>query len=410
VKSKLIPIALLAGVLFARGTASAQLVVGQYEDEAPLGTWNTFGAPSAPSVGLGGTQFSWAWDVSTSLANPALLLSLPRLSASLSASYGAASMFRYALVNTGPVESTSNLSVGVLGIDHGGLAYRRGAWAFALALAAPESYGRPGIVLGGDSYQLTFEQTGYLRVLHAGVARRLPWGLSLGIGLNFAAGKLDRTTVEQSADILRIVTITDDKHETFRGLYVNAGLTWAANAEWTAALVVRTPYVKESAAESLVRYEVPVEGTDIRIDAAATNAYRQPWVAGAGLSYRIAKAWSLAAEAAWFGWSRYEATSFDEPLVRTFRDVVKAGAGIQYLARAGSSGRPPRIPLRLGFSIDPQPMAAVHSTYLRLTFGAGLEFRNIALDLSGAVGRESGSGRDLRAGRIALSCRYIFRE
>jgi hypothetical protein len=118
----------------------------------------------------------------------------------------------------------------------------------------------------------------------------------------------------------------------------------------------------------------------------------------------------VAAEAAWFGWSRYEVTSFDEPLVRAFRDVVKTGAGIQYLARAGSSGRPPRIPLRLGFSIDPQPMTAVHSTYLRLTFGAGLEFRDIAIDLSGAVARESGSGRDLRVGRIALSCRYIFRE
>ena len=103
-KRKLFPIALLAGVLFAWGSASAQLVVGQYEDEAPLGTWNSFGAPSAPSVGLGGTQFAWAWDVSASLANPALLLSLPQLAASLSGSYGTASMFRYALVNTGPVE------------------------------------------------------------------------------------------------------------------------------------------------------------------------------------------------------------------------------------------------------------------------------------------------------------------
>ncbi len=151
------------------------------------------------------------------------------------------------------------------------------------------------------------------------------------------------------------MTITDDKHETFQGLYVNAGLTWAANAALTAALVVRTPYVKEGAAESLLRYEVPVEGTDIRIDAAATNAYRQPWVVGTGLSYRFAEAWSLAAEAAWFGWSRYEVTSFDEPLVRTFRDVVKAGAGIQYLARAGSSGRPPRIPLRWAFRSTRSP-------------------------------------------------------
>lgn len=409
-KRKIVPAALLAGLLLGPAAARAQLLLGQYEDEAPLATWNTLGAASAPSLALGGTQFARARDVSSALANPALLAGLPGFSVSLAASYGSASLFRYALVNTGVVTSSSNLSVGVVGLDHGGAAVRAGAWAFGLAVSAPECYARPSIVYSDGGYQLTFDQTGTLRVFHAALARRLPGGLAVGAGVNYATGTAGRTTVEQSADILRVVTITDDKQESFRGVYFNFGLTWTVHDALTAGLAVRSAYVKKGPAESLVRYEVPVEGTDIRIEAEATNSYRQPWVVGAGLSYRLGAAWSIAADAAWFGWSRYEAVFFDEPLARVFRNVVRAGAGVQYLAAAGAAGRRPRVPLRLGLAIDPQPATSVRSTYVLVTFGAGLEFRRIALDLAGSIGRERGTERGQRAAKIALSARYIFRE
>jgi Outer membrane protein transport protein (OMPP1/FadL/TodX) len=407
---RLVPLALLAGVLFVRGAASAQLALGQYEDEAPLGTWNTLGAPTAPSLALGGTQFARAWDASVSFANPALLAALPRLSLSVAGSYVRTSLFRYALVNTGVVTSMSNLPVGVLALEHAGFAMRTGPWAFALAASAPESYARPPIVYNEGGYLLTFHQSGLLRILHAGLARRLPRGLSVGVGVNYATGRADRTTIEESADILRTVTITDDKHETYRGVFFNAGLAWSNGSGVTAALALRSPYLKKGTGESLLRYEVPEQGTDIRIDATAANTYRQPWVAGAGASYRFGKVWTVAAEAAWFGWSRYEVTYFDEPLDRAFRDVVKAGAGVEVLAAAGATGRKPRIPLRLGVAIDPQPVTSVRTVYVHVTFGAGLEFRRVALDIAGSVGRESGSGQGLRTGKVMVSLRYLFRE
>jgi long-subunit fatty acid transport protein len=410
VKRILFPFALLAGLLVVRGAASAQLVLGQYEDEAPLGTWNIFGAPSAPSLGLGGAQFARAWDPSVSFSNPALLLGLPRVSASVSASLAASSLFRYSLVNTGVVSSPGNLTAGVVGVDEGGLAVHSGDWAFALAVAAPESYGRPAIVIRDGGYQLTFEQTGYLRVWHAAIARRLPAGFSVGVGLNYVTGRLDRTTVEQTADILRVVTITDDKSESFKGFYLNGGLTWQATARLTAALAVRSPYVKNGTGRSLLRYEVPVQGTDIRVEAEAVNSYRQPWVFGAGVSFRITEAWSLAGDAAYFGWSRYAVTFFDEPQARPFRDVVKAGAGVEYRAPATISRRPARIPFRLGVLVDPQPMTTVRSAYLALTFGTGLELETVAIDLGASYGRESGSGQALKSGRVVLSVRYIFQE
>lgn len=409
-KPKLWPIVVLAGCLSAYGNAWGQLVLGQYADEAPLGTWNAFGAPSAPAAALGGCQFARAFDVSASLSNPALLLKLPRSSASLGASYLSASMYRYAMVNTGVIESQGNLAVGVLGLDHGGFAVRTGGWAFALAVAAPESYARPGLVLNNGGYQLTFKQSGYLRIFHAGIARRLAAGLSLGLGLNYATGRLDRTTVEQTADILRIVTITDDKGEASHGVFLNGGLTWDATPALTAAVVVRSPYVKHGPATSLLRYEVNPTGTDIRIEAEAENSARQPWVVGLGGSYRLAPAWTVTADAAWFGWSSYEGTYFEEPLARAFRDIVKGGLGIEYRAPTHVSRKPARIPLRLGLSVDPQAMTDVPSTYLAVTFGTGLELASFAIDLSASIGRENGSGRDLKAGRILLAMRYVFHE
>jgi hypothetical protein len=83
----LLPAAVAAACLAIAGPVSAQLVLGQYEDEAPLGTWNIFGAPSAPSVGLG-VSFVRATDPSISLTTPALLAGLPRFSIALSGSCG----------------------------------------------------------------------------------------------------------------------------------------------------------------------------------------------------------------------------------------------------------------------------------------------------------------------------------
>ncbi len=402
--------AFIAACLLAHGTASAQLVLGQYEDEAPLGTWNIFGSSSAPSVGLGGAQFARAWDASVSLTNPSLLLELPRLSVAVSASYALSSLFKYSLVNTGVVESIGNPAAGVLGADYAGLAIHRGGWAFAFGAAAPESYARPRIAISDSGYQLNLDQTGYLRVFHAAVARRLPGRLSLGLGVNYATGRLDRTIVERTSDMVRVVTITDDKAESYRGIFFNGGISWEATARLTAAVVVRSPYVKKGTGRSLLHYEVPAQGTDIRIDAEATNSCRQPWVFGAGISYRITAAWSFVADVAYYGWSRYRVMSFDEPLDRSFRDIVKAGAGVEYLAPATMYGRSARIPFRLGFSLDPQPMSTVDSTYRALTFGTGLELRSLAVDLSGSFGREKGSGHSLKTQKIALSVRYVFHE
>ena len=387
----------------------AQLILGQYEDEAPLASWNVFGAVSAPSLGLGGIRIARAFDASISTTNPALLLTLPRSSASLTGSYTVASLFRYSIVNTGVLGTTSNLSVGSFALETGAFAYRFGCWAVAFTADILENFARPSVrssyASGGtEVYAIGVEQSGVLRAWNAAVARRLGRRLSLGVGLNLVEGRLDRAVSE--AWPRDGIAITDDKSERFRGYFVNAGLCAEISPSVWVSLAGRTPYLRTADGTSLVRYEAP--GTDIRIEAEARNEYRQPWVAGAGLYWRWSETWSLAADLTYFGWSRYSVVYFDEPLARDFRDVATASIGVEHGIKGRLGGKAVLFPIRLGVAYDPQPMDNIHSSYLYLTLGAGIHLGPFAADLAGSIGHESGSGNALSAGRVALGLSYAF--
>ncbi len=43
-------------ILFPAAPAHAQLVLGQYQDEAPLRTWNIFGPLTASQTAMGGSH------------------------------------------------------------------------------------------------------------------------------------------------------------------------------------------------------------------------------------------------------------------------------------------------------------------------------------------------------------------
>lgn len=396
----------LAGLLFlclaAALPARAQLVLGQYEDEAPLSSWNVFGAASAPARGLGGVRIGRGFDASVSTTNPALLLTLSRASVSLTGSYEAASLYRFSIVNTGVLATSLNVSVGSFAIDTAAFAVRAGGWAFAVTAGILENFGRP-LVRSSDA-TVGVDQSGVLRLWNVAAARRLGRRLSLGVGLNVVEGRLDRTVYE--AWPLDGISITDDRSERFRGLYVNGGLRLELAPTVAVSLAGRSPYLRTAEAASLLRYEAP--DADIRIDATARNEYRQPWVAGAGLDWRWAKDWGLAADLAYFGWSRYGALYFDEPLVRDFRDVLTAAAGVERILSGRLGAKKAVFPVRVGLAYDRQPMSDVRSSYVSLTLGAGVRVGRWAADLSGRLGRESGSGNGLWAGGIALGLNYAF--
>jgi hypothetical protein len=389
---------------FFPGLLWSQLTLGQYTDEAPFRTWNTLGFQTAPSLAMGEVQFTLASDCSAALSNPALLSRLPPITITLSSSFNRASFFKYSIVNTGVFSSEKNISHSYYAFDFGGVSVRLKDWTFALSMALLECYDRPraeGNYYSGDTlaYSLNFDQEGVLKNVNFSAARSVFDGLFAGIGLNYVYGNLYKDIDERWPQ--SNITIIDNKSNEFQGFYLNGGLVWDYKDRLRVAVIFRTPYVKKSESASSLQYHA--SAADIKIEATANNEYKQPFVAGIGLSYEFSKVFRVASDMAFFNWSRYSVNYYDEELQRDFKDVFKIGAGLEYTSFLEIFNQKITTPFRIGISSDPQPMKEPDSSYFYFTYGIGIYWGHFFLDAAASIGKEKGSGDSLSARKIALS-------
>ncbi len=392
----------------------AQLALGQYQEEAPVGTWNTFPYLSAAALGRGQTAFTLARDASAGPVNPALLSFLPTFTVAAGGYYRVEAFSKYGPVNTGVLGSRGNIDLSIYGLDFGGVSLRLGGWALGVSVSAPEIYNRPTAEYQAKSSQGrlleqdTFTQSGILRDFNFALARKIGSRLSLGLGLNIIRGKLDRQWLEQWAGDGGTYQILDHKVRNFEGTSVNAGIVYDIAKTLRLAVVVRAPFVKTCDSRSDLRYDSAGGVTEISIPDSATDEFRQPLVAGMGASWTIFTPFTIAADVTYYAWSKYRATFFGDADPRDFKDIVKVSAGAEYRAEFSLFGGPAWIPVRIGVVYDPQPMKIPKSAYLDFTLGNGLDLKFLHLDLGIMIGRESGSGADLVVKRFALSMGFVL--
>jgi hypothetical protein len=400
-----------AGLLIHPSPCAAQLVLGQYEEEAPVRTWNSFALSTAAALGRGETSFTAGQDASAAVANPALLAGLPRFTLSVNGFLESAAFSKYGPVNTGVILSAGNIDLVMYSFDSAGVSVRVAGWTFALNVHASEIYDRPSVavesVYNGILYGETqYGQTGILREWQFAVARMVFRRLSLGAAVGFVEGKLEREFIDTSYDPTTI--ITDRKEQTFRGFRATAGLLARFSDGFQAALVVRTPLRKSIRSASTLRYEAPAGGTDITIADEADDTAQIPASAGLGVRLAVLPELDAFAEATATFWSRYSVTFFGDPQPRDFKDTLKAGLGLEYRSRFLLGKHEAVLPLRIGGIYDPQPAGTPRAAYAGLTFGGGISWRSLGLDAGGLIGRESGSGANLKIAKFALSLRFVL--
>ena len=397
-------------ILFPAATAHAQLVLGQYQDEAPLRTWNIFGPLTASQTAMGGTRYARALDLSAAQTNASLLSRLPRFTIALSGSYQRSEMFKYGPVNTGVLYGDENIAVDSTALDFGGIAVNYKGWGLAFTVSINELFERPVVSAsleyqGQSYYSLVFVQDGFMRTYNLGLSRQITPRLAVGIGLNTESGWLERQTVEENTYANR--TIEDAKRLDFRSYFINAGVTFDATDTLTLALVVRTPYTRKADGTSQLRNSTP-PATDIRIEVEAESTYRQPLVLGVGADFAVTEKFRLAADASFFNWASYEAVYFGEERDRCLKNVVTLHAGLEYAEAFRLFDQDFRLPLWLGFAYDPQPVGCVDSSYTYFTGGLGLRHRHFHLEAGGMLGWERGSGSDLRVYRVAATAGFRY--
>ena len=391
--------------------ALSQLVLGQYEDEAPLQTWNIFGITTAASLSRGSTSFTLSDGSAASLSNPALLAKLPNFTLSFSGSYRATTMNKYGIVNTGAFSSEQNSAFGLYSGDFAGISLNIRGWAFSLSVGVQENYTRPEVnwdfeFAGQLYYSITFRQTGILINYNFSLAKKITNGIALGLGLNLIQGTYEKHLEEQwiQAD----QTIFDDKAHDFYGFYINGGIVLDILENFSVAAVVRSPYKKNADSESLYRFFDSTIDTDIKIDSSETSIYHQPLMIGLGLQSNILPSLTIAADASYLNWSNYTVHYFGEILRRDFKDVFRLNAGLEYTNEYPLFNTILDVPLRLGIIYDPQPMKNPNSYYFCYTLGAGIRFRNVHLDVGYISGKEYGSGFNLAFHRIFLTFNFLI--
>lgn len=389
---------------------SAQMTIGQYQDEAPLRTWNLFGLATGSTLGLGSSTFAYDSDPSVSLTNPSLLSFLPSTAVTINGSINSASFYRYGPVNTGVVTSTSNPSLSLYAFDFAGISSRIKGWTMAISVSLIEHYNRPSAeweaeYQGVKYYTLNYDQTGFLRNYNFSLSRKIfPW-LSAGIGLNFVSGTWQRT-LEENWFIPRI-SIEDNKKQKINGFYLNGGLAFNPIDSLIIGVVFRSPFSKNTKAESLLKYSAPEGNTEIIIKAEADNAYHQPMVLGAGISYFLSHELRAVLDIAFFNWSSYSVHYFEEDLNRNFRDVVLIKGGLEYWSSLNIFGAITKIPFRIGLCYDPQPMKEPKSSYTNFSLGTGIYWKNFKINMAFIMGKEKGSGNSLSSRMVSLSVSYF---
>lgn len=396
-------------MLFLPHISPGQMILGQYEDEAPLGTWNLYGLVNGASLALGGVSYAIAGDCSSSLSNPSLLAHLQRFTLTLNSSYTSASLFRYAIINTGVATTGQNVQLKIYALDFGGASVMVKGWAFSFSRALTEVYDRPSVEYNyyyQDAlyYTLNFDQEGHLMTTHFSIARKIGDRISVGLGLNFIRGIITKNIREEYR--LTNITITDDKSYEFKGYYINGGIWVGLSERLAVAAVFRAPFTKKAESESSYRYLSPWGNTDIRIDASAENSYEQPLVVGLGLSYRFSPKLRVASDFSFFNWSKYKVTYFEEDLTRDFKDIIKIGAGFEYMSALKLFGAEFMVPIRAGLSYDPQPMNNPDSAYTYFSLGTGLHWGSSSFDVGASFGSERGSGNSLSVKRISMSLSF----
>jgi hypothetical protein len=278
-------------------------------------------------------------------------------------------------------------------------------WTLALSASLLETYDRPRARAESYDYSLEFDQTGELENINFSIARKIFGPVRAGIGLNFVSGDFKKEVIE--SETMPSITITDILSHKFRGFYLNGGLVLELHKIIVAA-VFRTAFEKKADSYSLKEYYAPEGDTDIKIEATAPSEYRQPFVAGVGLSYQFSSDLRFASDITFYEWSKYHIIYFGEEdeIERSFKDIVKIGAGIEQLTHVKLFGQEAEVPLRAGLSYDPQPMKSPSSSYFYFSLGTGLRWRKFNLDAGALVGKESGSGDSLSAKKFALSLSF----
>lgn len=396
----------LFGFLFVLSLTVFPQAVGQYEDEAPLASWNILGPLSGRSGSLGGITVVLSNDPASIFTNPASLSNIGGATVAGSVELLSARLFRYSIVNTGVIVSLPR-NEGGLGSGFVAFLYPLRGFNLAFAFGRLENISRPtaSFTTGwGEKLSQTFG--GWTNIFSFGVSKNAG-RFSFGFGAHYLSGYFSKNLNYTLNEGISFAYYTDEAREDFSGYYFTLGTTFKPTPKLTLGLSLRTPYERKG--EGRVRREMKTSQVDIIGDyRSGDDRYQEPLAFLFGSSYQVSGKLLLLMEVDYLRWSSYRVTYFSEDLPRNFDDTLLFRLGAEYTFTAVRNGRRVSLPLRVGYLYDPQPVTYLRYRYHYLTLGGGFSFARFSCDLAFQYGFERSSGENLSNVRFITSISYRF--
>ena len=391
-------------ILFSTGFIKSQCIIGQYEDEAPFGTWNILGVYDARAIGMGESLFG--------LIEEPLGLIFRRdnfFSFSLSFINNKAEFFKYSFINTSDIYFSRNLKTSYIGMDFAHSLIKFKKWFFALSFTQPETYFRPAVEVNysyrGETYRtIKADFEGYLNSLNFSIGRKLNQLITIGVGIHYVYGEIKRK-IEDNYTYYQVVT-TDNRSQKLKGYYFSLNILMDVTPKFKLLVNFRTPYTRHSESKSSLKYFSSKKQIEIEIKGSAQDKIKIPLTIGSGILYKMKRDLLFTASITFFNWANYKITYFDEDRKRDFKNIIKIGAGFEYISHLKIKSFTFSVPLRAGYIYDPQPMKSPNSYYNYFTLGAGIYYKKYGLDFGFMFGKENGSGNSLHTSKFVCNLNF----
>ena len=261
------------------------------------------------------------------------------------------------------------------------------------------------------SIALDDELRGQIDLVSLAGAMKLTGRTSIGGSLNIWRGRwTDHTSLVESAGEASDF-VSGDARNSVRGHNFTAGLL-LTYPSWNAGLVYHSPFWSTYHLQSEMRSS---QAPTVSVDSGGSARFRFPRNLAAGVAWRPAVLWTLAADVNHDQWTdavvdrlrgRPGAVNFFDglpPELSTTRDTVSLSLGVEHLfPREGSV-----VPLRMGFAWEPQgpmdPVTQDPADYLMLSMGSGYNSNRLKLDVAVQYRWSGFRGSDVRSVGTAVA-------
>ena len=248
-----------------------------------------------------------------------------------------------------------------------------------------------GELFGPARYSL--DQDGGFSVIAPAIALELMPSLSIGVTFNiwnddWTSNSSFKKDESASVEIVSGETTHQVVFGEVNEFTVDHAYSWVIGAmyrpsrQWTFAGVIKPAFTLDLDQKQILSIRLDdlapiVETSKISSD------LDFPWILGAGLAWRPTEPFTVSLDLTWTDWSSYKLEQGEgtvNPVTGNDQDLRDA-----YTVRLGSEYNlvfeKTLFPFRIGFGYDPSPAVGNVDDHYTVSFGVGMQFKRVMLDL-----------------------------